>query len=501
MCAMRVNDLIVKKPWLRVLPDGYMSGGVCTADSVPAMSVTPPLYGVVSQSDFLREYYPSGHRIHDPLFYPDIYREETVPVTDENGMETGRYTRRIYKEKVPRCSFAFQRVIGVKQIVHLCGNDIQFELLKDSPDAEETADFSALTDGWQLKNMECAFYEVARSSKITGDGAIVGYLDGGRFGWKHFSFLEGDVLYPHYGPTGELDVFARRFRDLDENGDVVTDWLEVFDDRKYYLFRRDAAGNSFVRRLFHLDGWKLVREKEHGFMFVPVAYRRNEEGGCWSFSQGSIEGYEVAFSQMVHNNQAYGFPILYFQGENTEIGHGMDGTIKTLTMGPDDKAGYLTAQSASEAFMTQLETLYKKIYEDSFTVIPPDVKSGDLPAAALKILYSPAYEKAMTDSHDYQMFLDSLVRIFCYGYGVEVGKSANFGSLPLKSWIKPYVHVSESTMVADLATAVQNGFASRQTASERISFYTSASEWDRIMRENKTTNDAVREPQSRETPL
>ena len=40
-------------------------------------------------------------------------------------------------------------------------------------------------------------------------------------------------------------------------------------------------------------------------------------------------------------------------------------------------------------------------------------------------------------------------------------------------------------MVADLASAVQNGFVSRQTASERISMYSTAGEWERIVREAK----------------
>jgi hypothetical protein len=60
----------------------------------------------------------------------------------------------------------------------------------------------------------------------------------------------------------------------------------------------------------------------------------------------------------------------------------------------------------------------------------------------------------------------------------------------MKWWIKPYVHVSESAMVADLASAVQNGFISKQTASEKISMYSTVSEWDRIIKEQKAKRDA-----------
>ena len=61
----------------------------------------------------------------------------------------------------------------------------------------------------------------------------------------------------------------------------------------------------------------------------------------------------------------------------------------------------------------------------------------------------------------------------------------------MKWWLEPYVHVNSSTVIADLAAAVQNGFISRQTASERIeTLYSTNSEWDRIMREAKQQQEA-----------
>ena len=165
--------------------------------------------------------------------------------------------------------------------------------------------------------------------------------------------------------------------------------------------------------------------------------------------------------------------------------HDLNGTIKVITGGAEDKASFLSQPNASESFSKQLDTLYKMIYEQSFAVIPPELKSGDLPAAALKILYSPAYEKAMIDSAEYQPFLNDLVKIFMFGFGVEMKKTIDFMNLPIKWWIKPYIHINESAMVADLASAVQNGFISKRTASERIPMYSTAGEWERIIREAK----------------
>lgn len=505
---MRTRDIKTKRIWRRVRPNGYLAHGRFTSISEPNMPNDILEFETVTQADFLREYYPSGHAINDPTIYPDIYREEETDITDNEGNPTGKKRKQIYKELVPRYSFAFQQIIATKQIVHLCGNDIQFELNKEKPTPDEEGNFCLFREGWLKKDMEIAFYEAVKSTKITGDTAIVGYLSNGEFGYKALSYLNGDTLYPHYDSvTGKPSLLARSYFDYDDEGNKVVEWLEVWDDT--YLSRFKKTGEKYqtitekILGIFGFDGYSLISRKEHGFPFLPIAYNRDENGACWSPSQDSCDGYEISFSQLAQNNQAFGFPIMYLQGEETEAMHDINGTIKILTMGPDDKAGFLDKPDAAESFMKQLDTLYKMIYEQSFTVIPPELRSGDLPAAALKILYSPAYEKATTDSAEYQSFLNSLVKLFSYGYGVEVGKTIDFSNLPIKWWIKPYVHVAESAMVADLATAVVNGFCSRQTASEKISMYTTQSEWDRIIREEKKKQEAdllYQLKQKKETP-
>lgn len=492
---MNTRDIKTKKPWRRIKPTGYLSGGDYSfADDVTAKDESL-LFSVVSQGDFLREFYPSGHSINDPSYYPDIFKEESVPVVDASGNETGEHQRRLYRERVPRYAFAFQQIITTKHLMHLCGNDIQFELSTNSPTEKQQDYFHLFKEGWLSKDMEIAFYEAAKSVKITGDGAVVGYLNGGKFGYKVLSYLNGDTLYPHFdSTTGKLSVFARSYYDYDDKGEIITEWLEVWD--KTTLRRFKKAGDkyqSFMDKLlgvFNLSGYTLVSEKPHGFNFIPVAYQRDDDGACWSASQNSIDGYEITFSQMAHNNQAFGEPILYLQGENVEMQHDVNGTLKILTMGVDDKAGYLESQSASDSFIKQLDTLYRMINEQSFAVITPELRSGDLPAAALKILYSPAYEKASRDAAEYQSFLNTLVEIFTYGYGVEEEKSIDFANLPIKWWIKPYVHVNTSAVVADLAQCVQNGFLSKETASERITEYSTVGEWDRIMKEYKQQQSA-----------
>jgi len=477
-----MRTLLSKRPWLTVLP------------GLPGTDLqTKPMV----QADFIRQYYPSSHSIQDPMFYPDIWRTIEEPVLDENGEETGRTVLKTYVEKVPRFSFAYQQIITAKHLVHLCGNDIQFDLNTKEETEKILADVRAFHDGWHEKDMEHAFYELAKSVKITGDGAIAMYIEGGVFGWEALSYLKGDRIYPHYGKDGKLIVFARAYNEYTEDGTVV-ERMEIWDRTYLYRLHRATSAESkpvtmtFGRGAdtYSLDGYvyddPTVGALAHGFTDrVPVVYHRHEEGPCWSASQNSIDEYEIAFSQMAHNNKAFGEPILYLQGDNVEANHDMNGTIKTITMGQDDKAGYLSGQSASESFMKELEDLHDRIFEQSFVVTPPELKSGDLPAAALKILYSPAVEKGINDAEEFTPAVDEMMFLFSFGYGVEKEKSLTFVNLPLRPWIKTYVHLNESAITQDLATAVQNGFLSKLTASERLWFYSTSNEYQRILAEQK----------------
>lgn len=496
---MNTRQLKAKKPWKLIKPDGYLSAGNFSEDATYANDLGAFL--VMRQSDFLRQYYPSGHIINDRTMFPDIIKEYDEPVYASNGEPvlnedgTAKMAHRVVTEFIPRYAFPFQQLILIKQLIHATGNDIQFETTAAENSEAEEENLLLLREGWLQRDMEVHWYGFLESVKKTGDGAIVSYfdtIDGERqFDAKVLSYANGDILYPHF-KGDKLEIFARSFKDYDENGTEITDWLEVWDERYLYRYKRALGDTQSIvdklKGIFGLDGYTLVEKTPHGFPFIPITYFRDEDGPCWIFSQDAIEGYELSFSQMAHNNEAYGFPIMHIATEDgADINRDLSGSIKDIETGKDDKVEMLHANNSSENFMKQLDTLYRLIYELSFVVAPPEIKSGDLPAAALKILYSPAYEKAMDDANKYQLPLNQLVRCFRYGYGVEQQKQLDFEdkNLHLKWWIKPYVHINWSTTITDLVQAVQAGFLSKKTASERIPEYAVSGEWTTILREKK----------------
>lgn len=479
--AMR--DLLTKKPFVRIMPDGHYNHGERWTEVVEEGDIPDYLRRkIVTQEDFMRELDPCGHLINDKEYYHDILRKNS-----EDGLW--------YLEEVPRYAFAFQQVILIKHLTHLCGNDIQFELADKKDDDDSRQVFNAFKRGWAKKNMEVAWYQFAKSVKATGDGAFVGYLDKGKFGWKVLSFLNGDRLYPHYDlKTGKLNVFARSYSNYDEEGRVIRRYVDVWDDKYYY--RYSAAGDvhaslvekfkSALKSLFNVSGYTLEVQEEHGFDRIPVSYYCDPWGPCWTFAQETCDNYEMAFSRLAQNNHDFGLPIMYVKGEGSEevTKEDMSYASKVFFLPSDGDMGFLQKQDASNAYKIELDTLEKQIYTQSFTVKPPELKSGDLPGVAIKLLYSPAVEKAMADSNEYDPAVDDMVDIFTFGYGVESEMRLKFNSVEISHYIKPYVHQNETEQTNNLAMQVQNGFLSKQTASEK-STYATPQEWDRIIKEKK----------------
>lgn len=494
MDAIKVNNfrkILVKKPFFELTPKGYMThDGYCrneVSDNEDPQMPQDTLYRVIkTQKDFLREFYPTSHKIFDKDLYPDIWRKNP---------EDGKW----YVQEIQRTAFAFQQVVYTKHTLHLTGNDIQFELAGD-PEMKKQEEYINLLakfkKGWYMHDMEIRHYEAVSSYMKVAEAAVVGYFDKNKkFGTRTLAFDRGDTLYPQTDPlTGELVVFARKYNDYDEEGNEKTEWVEVWDDRKFYRFKKQVNEGVVketikrIAKIFGIDNYSCVEEKDHGFPFIPVAYVRNDDGPCWSAVQKNIEDYEEAFSYLCENNKAYAFPIMKLKGDGDDITvvGDTDGSAKMIQItDTNGDADFINGTDASDAFATQLNKSYDLIYELSFTVKPPELKSGDLPGVAIKLLYSPAIEVAENDAKKMHPFLDQLVRICKYGIGMEEDCMATMTGLPIHAWVEIYVHQNKSEIITNLATAVQNGFLSKQTASERCPDFPVNDEYDRIMREKK----------------
>lgn len=476
---------MTKKPFTRVLPDSN-SGRREIRGDIPETAIPQDRLHryIVTQEDFLRELDPAGHLINDKSVYPDVWRKN-----DEDGMW--------YIEEIPRYAFSFQQIILIKHLTHLCGNDVQFELSDKKATDKAIKTYTEHRNGWANKNMEIAWYQLVKSVKATGDGAFVGYMDNGKFGWKVLSFLNGDKLYPHYDlRTGRLTTLARTYSNYAEDGTVTKKYIDVWDDEYYYRLVQDGEPTTttekvkrIIAKMFSADGYKVEYQEKHGFDSIPVAYMRDDNGPCWTFSQETIEHYEHAFSNLAHSNHDFGLPIMYVKGEGSEEATtgDMSYASKIMILPSDGEIGFLNRQDASNAYKGELDKLEEAIYKQSFAVKTPELKSGDTPGVALKIMYSDAFEKALSDAHEYDGCLDKVISIFNWGYGIESENRLEFMNTNIRHYIEPYIHLNTTELTQNLNTAVLGGFLSRQTASEKLP-YSTPQEWERIQQEKHDTD-------------
>lgn len=479
------RGLLTKKPFYRISPETGQKADLFSNNQ--GIGEQQPIrdnlkYILVTQADFIRELDPNAHAINDPNIYQNWVQQ------DEDGL--------FYETQWERHAFAFQQEILEDRLVRLTGNDIQFDLSDRMETEDNRKTFYCFKATWAEKSMERAWYQVAKETLATGDAAFVGILRQGRFYWRVMSFQKGDELFPHYNRrTAELEVFARKYNDFGDDGERHS-YVDVWDDKFYYRLA-DSTGTQeegdenskeeFTINDFKADGFYLEEKSEHGFAKIPVAYMRKDSGPCWTNSQEAIEHYELAFSRLAQSNSAFGLPILGLTTGNgrkiEELSMGdMSYAAKIFLIPSEGKAEFLQRQDASGAYKAQLDELKRKIYEMSMVVKAPELKSGDTPAAAIKLLYSDSYNKAMNEAQEFDEVIDKMVWIFKWGAGIEQEMRLEFLNIGISHWCIPYIPINESEVCQNLALGVQNKFLSKETASERNP-YSTATEKARLDKE------------------
>jgi len=459
-----VDEILLKKPFRRAAPNIAWHPASTMGESAPVM-LPRQLWAQVDQSQFLTEYDPAGHKINDQFYYADRVK------SDSTGQR--------YIHFVERVSLPMQQIIVTKQMAHLSGNYIQFVDSNPLPTEEQKNSLIEFKQGWINKNMEVAMHEFFEMEKITGDSALCGYIHEGEFGWRTFGYKNGEILYPHYDNiTGKLNLFARRYMQNE------VEYVDVWDSKNMTTYTRQKGWMAKVSKVIGADGWNVEARAPHGFDFVPISYKRDDMGACWSNIQDCIDKFELAVSQLLENNKSYAFRIMFIKGDG-DIQKDADGMPSVIIGDENSDAKFLEKADASTSFELQLKILEKYILMGSFTVLPPEISgSGDVSGVTIKLLYSPAVEKAMEDSQHWNQALDDVVSIFKFGFGVETKKSAQFNNLPVRGEIIPYVHQNLMEQATILSTGVTMGTLSVETASPQ---YPNAAndEFARITKQNE----------------
>ncbi|WP_459187313.1 phage portal protein [Parabacteroides sp. APC149_11_2_Y6] len=428
----------------------------------------------IYQSEFLAELHPSGHKINDPSYYENIFKK--IKKRDSNGNEYDQ----VVEIAIERVSIAMQQIILTKHLTHLCGKNIKFVYSGNDYTDTRKKLVQELKQGWIKKNMETAKYDFCKSVKATGDGAFCAVINNNKFSYRVFSALNGDRLHPIFGFDGKLERFGRSFMAFDyEVGEEVL-FLELWDNKYFSRYRYSLANRNADQ-----EGWEVqMPPTPHGFEEIPIVYKKVEKGACWSDVQDLIDKLEMALSQLFENNKSYAFRIMVIKG-GFEIQGDLRGEARAIMMDDTEgSAGFMEKADASSSFDLQLEQTLKFILMGSFTVLPPEVKGGDLPGVTIKILYSPSVEQGINDKNEYNSSIDEMVSLFKHGYGLETGKMTEYNELDVRGDIEVYVHQNDAEIISNLNTSVIDGTLSVETAAERHP-YSSSDEFSRLLNQQR----------------
>ena len=458
------KDILVKAAFKRALPSECLTvscAGFQTGDAAAQYEegCDPLRFELLTQSDFLREFDVNSHKINSLKYYPNPLRK------DDDG--------KFYAKIKSRVAIGFQERIFVKRLTALVGNNTNLRITSAKPTEKDQEMLGKFREGWEKCNIENAIYEALSADGKTGDCAVCFFVKNKKLGYRVFSFEKGDILYPHYDPeTGKLALFGRRYSLRDGDDKEISEYLDVWDEKYYARYKKDKKGikgaKNKVKDLLGLNGWvidqPLVR---HNFKTIPIAYDRYGEP-FWANSQSLIDSYEMAISQLCENNAAYALRILYSFGEEMDMKSSIDGTPLSINSpDPNARVGFLEPADSSNSFTLQLSTLEKNIMRSSFAVETPEIKSGaDMSSLTVKMLFADAYLKALDDSMHFQPFLDSIVELFKYGYGIEVGQSSDFNTFGVKAELFPYIFQSETEVINSIVQLKGIGALSQRSASE-----------------------------------
>jgi len=484
---MTPEQIIRKRNFTAPTPRVVVGAPVIESPNAPAAYIYNNVeMQVVTQSDFIRQYNVTSHDINSLKYYPNTFFNRD-----------GKFQAKVRS----RIAVGFQERIKTKRKTALLGNNVGMKLISGAPSARQTDTLSFFREGWEDKNIEVAVDRAIDSDYITGDCAVCFYMKDGKVGWRSFSFLDGDILFPHYDPyTGEVALFGRLYTAEDWDGKRVKR-LDVWDRTNYvsYVQDEDSVG-------WRMDGNMVA----HGFPDCPVAYHRSRHGAVWSASQALIESYEVGISQFAENNNAYALRILYTLGGEMEVMTNTDGTPSRIdSSDAGAKVGFLEpAQGADGAFAKQLEIIEKNIMRGAFCVETPELKSGaDLSSRTVKMMFADSYLKALEDSLEYQLFLDRICSLFKFGYFTENGRASDADAFKVKPYLEPFIFMSEADIINAIQQLVAAGCLSKKTATEIAynSGYGTADEWDRIIQEAHdelvASQQATAQQQPRQNPV
>ena len=488
------DELLKKKPFTRGAE--YVKYEYDTETQITQKTTVklPTMKGKeVSQELYLQEYDPSKHSINSNGSIPEF----KVKI---NGVET--------TEKNIVVASARQKNIHTKQVLHLCGNELELTMLgiKDpkkqltlleklykpfvgerkileTKELEEKANFLNFREEWVHRNLKQYRDKAVSVQKSTGDcGTLFSYdTKTKKFKVKTISFADGYVIIPNYDDFGEMIACSLYYK-VDE-----TEYIKMYDDTYCTTFIKSDNNNSSEN-----NGFKVLERVTHGFKTIPLIYKRGYV--AWEFAQTAIEMREVIMAINAVVIKRHGWHWLFLNGSLPDLEVTTNGGMTFLAAKNEDsnKADLKTVEYPEAVGVDKLlESLDDEIQTASSTtiILPKYIKTGnDVSGIAVKVTMSMDYELALQTANDWQEWTDKFVDLVCQGLGLEEGNIAKYTDLRIKGSFKVWMPESEYQYNQMILQLVNAKVLSGQTGRELCTL-AQPDESERVMLERQQENE------------
>lgn len=489
--TFKLKDILMASAFRRITPLGAVPEILDTGGPAPDLSGFDAKFAWVPQSEFLRELYPQGHKILNPA----IYKNDYIQVEEE--LPGGQKVKHWVEREVARVPVPFQYVIKTQQVIHLTGNDIVLVNSDVAPKKREKDWLVSFKQLWRNRNMNVDFFNAVDSEKCTGNVAIAFYFtkknEKVKIHTKVYSYLDGYTICDTIlsDKDGEPEIQAIKYQSYDPETMKTVKWVDVWDRQRAYRYRNDGSQpekNPDDIYAGYDEGYTLISCVEHGYPCVPVKVKRNRIGACWTPVQHLCDDYDVQASNLCQAARVLPHAVFFVKGGEGNVETTADGR-PTVIVTPDTQADarFLTPTDTSGASDTALKLLEDKIFLGSFIVKPPEVKSGDLPGIAIKLIYAPSLDKAIADAKEWDPFIDGIVDLFSYGAALEMGDSS-LAEIGITGFAEPYIHQNTAEVIQNLVNAKQGGLLSSETGTAKNP-YAESDEYSRVQAELKAQQE------------
>lgn len=394
------NKLLKKIPFTRGASTVNIRGGNISANIGEAITPALPKFHkiVLPQSQYLLELDPNCHKV---LF------DENIP-TITMKLNDGGYAEIEYK----KMAVPWQRIIKDKQVLHLCGNKMQFTQLDVNPSERQKADFTTFKQFWDMRNQDGMRTKMVDAQKSVGDAGLLYYFDRhNQIKSRLLSYQDGFVLCPHNDENGDRILECVYY----ESEGVI--YLDCYDDTYIYRFTQGEEGEVADE-----TGWVRKAPVKHGFSEIPLITKRGKV--AWDNVQNIIEVYEVIYNIFLVIQKRHGWGILYIKGQFSEEGKKIAGAIilNDKSIEGNGSAEFKTPPTP-EGMLNTLELMEETIQKGSGCtfLLPKDVKtSSDISGTAIQLTQSLDNETALQGVIEWQNVADKMCRLFKEGLAKEL---------------------------------------------------------------------------------